>query len=170
MGQMTKDLLEFPLSQEASTLKFCFYVVQGQLTRVRKPTVSSYTVVLRRHDARPSGASFVYILLGHVRVVGSGGWWDLCPGKGVNVSSALFFQAALETSHLEAQRTDCRKSQPSDGTGLSKGTPLGKERQAQCTWIMRVIRFGEIPKRSVLCCMVIGLIFKFLFFFKKFLR
>lgn len=50
VGANDKGLTEFPLSQEASTLKFCFYVVQGQLTRVRKPTVSSYTVVLRRHD------------------------------------------------------------------------------------------------------------------------
>ena len=110
VGQMTRDLLECPLSQEASALQFSLYIVQEQLTRVRKPTVSSCTGVLLRHDASPSGASFVYTLLGCVRAVGGGGWWDLCPGKGVNVSSALFVQAALEASHLEAQRKEQKES------------------------------------------------------------
>ena len=52
----------------------------------------------------------MYTLLGRVRVVGGGGWQDLCPGKGANVSSALFVQAALEASHLEAQRTEQKES------------------------------------------------------------
>ena len=106
VGQMTRDLLECPLSQEASALKLSLCIVQGQLTRGRKPAVPPSAVTLLRHDTSPSGASFEYTLLGHVRVVvGSG------PGKGVNVNSGLFFQAPLETSHLEAQRTVWRKSQ-----------------------------------------------------------
>lgn len=81
VGQMTRDLLECPLSQEASALKFSPCIVQGQLTRGRKPTVSPSAVTLLRHDTSPSGASFVYTLLGHVRVVGGGGWWDLVREK-----------------------------------------------------------------------------------------
>ena len=81
VGQMTRDLLECPLSQEASALKFSLCIVQGQLTRGRKPTVSPSAVTLLRHDTSPSGASFVYTLLGHVRVVGGGGWWDLVREK-----------------------------------------------------------------------------------------
>lgn len=86
---MTRDLLEWTLSQEASALKFFLYVVQGQLTRARKSTVSSYTVILLREGTSPSGPSFVRVLLCHVPDQGT--WWEWWPGKGMNVSSALFF-------------------------------------------------------------------------------
>lgn len=63
VGQMTRDLLEWTLSREASALKFFLSVVQGQLTRARKSTVSSYTVILLREGTSPSGPGFVRVLL-----------------------------------------------------------------------------------------------------------
>ena len=124
---MTRDLLEWTLSREASALKFFLYVVQGRLTRARKSTLSSYTVILLRDGTSPSGPGFVRVLLCHVADQGT--WWDWWSGKGMNVSSALFF---LDSGlggwspidlPLEAQKTDWRKTQPSDSTGLSQGSP-----------------------------------------------